>query len=140
MGTYSKLQSKKYGPYQIVKKINGNVYMVVLPDSMGISKTFNVADIYLYYYSNEPLYPDVPANWRLSFSQVDKTNVEEVVWSTWRRGIAARKNETRKSRSTVSSINQIRWKLSTAVPAMGIVVPDFGLTFLFWFRDNSRLS
>ena len=42
LGQYNKLQSKKCRPYQIVKKINDNVYVVALPDSIGISKTFNV--------------------------------------------------------------------------------------------------
>ena len=69
MGTYSKLQSKKYGSYQIIKKINDNTYVVVLPDSIGISNTFNVADIYPYYYSKEPMYPDIPTNSRSSYSQ-----------------------------------------------------------------------
>ena len=78
VGTYSKLQSKKYGAYQIVKKINGNAYMVALPVSMGISKTFNVADIYPYYSSDEPLCLDVPTNSRSSFSQVGETNAEDM--------------------------------------------------------------
>ena len=62
MGTCSKLQSKKYGPYQIVKKNNDNTYVVALPNSIGISKTFNVADIYPYYSFDEPMYPDIPTN------------------------------------------------------------------------------
>ena len=78
MGTYSKLKSKKYEPYQIVKKINDNDYVVALPDSMGISKTFNVADIFSYYSSEEPMYPYIPANSRSSFSQVGETNAEQM--------------------------------------------------------------
>ena len=78
VGTYSKLNSKKYGPYRIVKKINDNAYVVALLDSMGISKTFNLADIFSYYSSEEPMYPDIPTNSRSSFSQVGETNAEQV--------------------------------------------------------------
>ena len=62
MGKYNKLQSKKDGPYEIIKKINDNAYVVALPDSMGISKTFNVADIFRYYLSEEAMYPGIPTN------------------------------------------------------------------------------
>ena len=78
MGTYSKIQSKKYRSYHIFKKINDNAFVVALHDSLGISKTFNVSDIYPYYTSDKLLYPDDLANSRLKFSLVGETNVEDV--------------------------------------------------------------
>jgi hypothetical protein len=32
---YNKLQQKKYGPYNIIKKIYDNVYIVNMPDNSG---------------------------------------------------------------------------------------------------------
>ena len=78
VGTYSKLQSKKYGPYQILRKINDNAYILMLPDCIGIFKTFNVADICPYYSSDEPLHPDIPKNSRSNFSLVGETNAKKI--------------------------------------------------------------
>lgn len=58
VGTYNKLQPMKYGLYSIEKKIHDNLYVVGFPNSMGISKKFNGANIFPFYGDDEPLYPE----------------------------------------------------------------------------------
>jgi hypothetical protein len=47
-GAYNKLNMKKIGPCNILRKFEENAYETELPDDVGISPIFKVADMYPY--------------------------------------------------------------------------------------------
>ena len=50
----SKLMPRSDGPFEIIEKVGPNAYKVDLPGDYGVSATFNVADLSLYF-EDEPL-------------------------------------------------------------------------------------
>ena len=76
VGTYSKLQNRKIGPFRVLQKLGDNAYKIELPADMNISNTFNVADIFEYYPPDE--FSLHQRNSRTSFLQEEEIDAAHV--------------------------------------------------------------
>ncbi|KAM2672540.1 hypothetical protein EV1_008216 [Malus domestica] len=72
MNSKNKAAADKHRCSKIVHKINDNAYVVDLPTSMGISRSFNVTDLHHFHLVDVPLYLDHSGT---SSFQGEKTNV-----------------------------------------------------------------
>lgn len=55
-GTYGKLKQRKSGPFQVLKKLGQNAYLIDLLKGFSISPTFNVRVLYLYHVDKENIF------------------------------------------------------------------------------------
>ena len=44
-GSFTKLHARRAGPFQVIKKMGSNAYVIDLPSDFGISPIFNIEDI-----------------------------------------------------------------------------------------------
>ena len=54
INSLKKLHTHAIGPYQIIRRLGSNAYVLNLLDSLGISPIFNVEDLTLYRCTFEP--------------------------------------------------------------------------------------
>ena len=47
-GKVSKLESREFGPFKVLKRIDTNAYELELPKEFGVNPTFNVSDLVPY--------------------------------------------------------------------------------------------
>jgi hypothetical protein len=79
-GTYNKLKMKKIGPCRILRKFTANAYEIGLPDNVGISPIFNVADLYPYRRDDAAEPNDQKeVQWEEKFPTVEKPEMEKII-------------------------------------------------------------
>jgi hypothetical protein len=79
-GTYNKLNMKKIGPCRILRKFAANAYETGLPDNVGISPIFNVAELYPYKRDDAgESYDQKEVHWEDKFPTTEKTQMERII-------------------------------------------------------------
>jgi hypothetical protein len=80
VGTYNKLKARKFGPVEVVKRINENAYKLKLPEDIYTSDVFNVKHL-IPYYGDEQSEVEEFTNSRSNFSQPGEDDAGQEVGS-----------------------------------------------------------
>jgi hypothetical protein len=79
-GTYNKLKLKNIGPCKILRIFGEDAYEIELPENMGISPIFNIADMYPYKeYGIEGSKDQRNISWEKQMPIAEKSQMEKII-------------------------------------------------------------